>query len=90
MSIVRCATQINRIEKLHSGSEGAWILSHESQGTRQGIPWIGCQSIEVHKNPQTFDNLEMAISLQCMSMDWGKKLGYLEEAQGEQTNESNI
>ncbi|KAF4078686.1 hypothetical protein AMELA_G00201870, partial [Ameiurus melas] len=73
---------------LDRGDPGAYRKGHGAQG--EGKPWMGCQSIAGHNHthPHTTDT----ISLQCMSLDWGRKPKYPEEtpkAQGEHADSTH-
>ncbi|KAK3570870.1 hypothetical protein QTP86_029392, partial [Hemibagrus guttatus] len=66
---------------------GSLCLSQASLGIKAGYT---LDRVLTHRRAQhTLDNLEMPINLQCMSLDWLRKLEYPEEtpeARGEHAN----
>ncbi|KAF4092288.1 hypothetical protein AMELA_G00019240 [Ameiurus melas] len=62
----------------YTGSWEAWSLSQRTRGTRWGTRWTHHRA-QSHTHSHTTDNLDMQICLQCMSLDWGRKLEYPEE-----------
>ncbi len=67
------------------GRGGCWSRSQLSLGERRGTPWTGRQSVAgpTYRDRQPFTptgNLESPVNLTCMSLDCGRKPGYLERA----------